>query len=255
MRKEKLIREKSFLQEKNKYFGKQFSILGDSVSTFDGYNPQGYKVFYDIGNCVRSGVTAVQDTWWDKVIGYFGGELLVNNSWSGSRVTKLPGNGQLFPSGCSDERTASLHINDVKPDVIIVYLGTNDWGFGVKTRCKKRILGEDEHELFDEAYDIMLHKLKTNYPNADIWCCTLCETYMSKHPDFKFPSQYGGIHIKEYNAIIRKTARRNGCRLIDLYQYKMPYDSFDGSHPTAMGMNTIATMMIRSMIGSKAESF
>ena len=62
----------------------------------------------------------MEDTWWDKVIGFFGGELLVNNSWSGSRVTKLPSSTTLFPSGCSDERTSALHINDVKPDVIIV---------------------------------------------------------------------------------------------------------------------------------------
>ena len=77
-------------QAKNRYFGKQFSILGDSISTLDGYNPKGYNVFYIGDNCVKSGVREMADTWWDKVIGFFGGELLVNNSWSGSRVTKLP---------------------------------------------------------------------------------------------------------------------------------------------------------------------
>lgn len=29
----------------------------------------------------------MNDTWWGKVIEFFGGELLVNNSWSGSCVT------------------------------------------------------------------------------------------------------------------------------------------------------------------------
>lgn len=32
-------------QYHNKYYGKQFSILGDSISTLAGYNPKGYKVF------------------------------------------------------------------------------------------------------------------------------------------------------------------------------------------------------------------
>ena len=107
-------------QRKNRYFGKEFSVLGDSISTLEGYNPRGYNVFYTGENCVKSGVMQMEDTWWDKVIGFFGGELLVNNSWSGSRVTKLPSSTTLFPSGCSDERTSALHINDVKPDVIIV---------------------------------------------------------------------------------------------------------------------------------------
>ncbi len=114
------------LIENNKYKNKQFSILGDSISTLEGYNPQGYKVFYTGENCIRSNVREMSDTWWGKVIEFFEGELLVNNSWSGSRVTKLQNYGDLFPSRCSDERTSSLHINTIMPDVIIVYLGFND---------------------------------------------------------------------------------------------------------------------------------
>ena len=248
-------RKFSLWQLDNKYFGKQFSALGDSISTLDGFNPKGYKVFYSGDNCAKSGVSDARDTWWDKVIGFFGGELLVNNSWSGSRVTKLRDKEQLFPSGCSDERTAALHINDVVPDVILVYLGTNDWAFGAKTGNETRILDEDNNELFDEAYDNMLKKLKINYPESEIFCCTLCETFISKRPDFKFPHKYAGTHIEEYNEIIREVVRRNGCRLIDLYSYKMAYDSIDGSHPTNDGMNTIAILMIRGMIGQDADSF
>lgn len=248
-------RKFSSWQLENKYFGKQFSVLGDSISTLDGFNPKGYKVFYAGDNCVKSGVVKATDTWWDKVIGFFGGELLVNNSWSGSRVTKLKDKEQLFPSGCSDERTAALHINAVKPDVILVYLGTNDWAFGAKTGNETRILGEDSNELFDEAYDRMLKKLKSNYPESEIWCCTLCETHISKRPDFQFPHKYAGTHIEEYNEIIRDVVRCNGCRLIDLYDYKIAYDSIDGSHPTNVGMNTIATMVIRSIAGFDADQF
>lgn len=248
-------RKFSSWQLENKYFGKQFSVLGDSISTLDGFNPKGYKVFYAGDNCVKSGVVKATDTWWDKVIGFFGGELLVNNSWSGSRVTKLKDKEQLFPSGCSDERTAALHINAVKPDVILVYLGTNDWAFGAKTGNETRILGEDSNEFFDEAYDRMLKKLKSNYPESEIWCCTLCETHISKRPDFQFPHKYAGTHIEEYNEIIRDVVRCNGCRLIDLYDYKIAYDSIDGSHPTNVGMNTIATMVIRSIAGFDADPF
>lgn len=239
--------ESSSRKWRNRYFGKQFSILGDSISTLDGYHPVGYNVFYAGDNCIKSGVNAVEDTWWGKVIGYFGGELLVNNSWSGSRVTKLPGSAYLFPSGCSDDRASALHTKNLSPNVIIVYLGTNDWAYGVKTGNETKILGMDDNEYFDKAYGNMIKKIKTNYPNAEIWCCTLCATYMSRCPDFKFPHRYGGTHIEEYNDIIRATARHYGCRQIDLYRLDTPYDSIDGTHPNSAGMNTIATMIICSI--------
>ena len=35
---------------------KKISILGDSISTLEGYNPRNYKVFYAGDTCKRSGV-------------------------------------------------------------------------------------------------------------------------------------------------------------------------------------------------------
>jgi len=244
------------LRKKNKYKNKQFSILGDSISTLEGYNPQGYNVFYTGENCIRSNVREMNDTWWGKVIGFFEGELLVNNSWSGSRVTKLPNRSELFPSGCSDERTSFLHINTIMPDVIIVNLGSNDWAFGARIIDETHVLESDnKFNFFETAYDSMLKKLRKNYPNSEIWCCTLTETYMSSRADFKFPYEYAGIHIDEYNNIIRKACWENECKLIDLYCSKIAYDSIDGSHPTKAGMDAIATGIIQEIIGVDANKF
>lgn len=228
---------------------KKFSILGDSISTLSGYNPRGYNVFYEGEVCKKSGVLEMKDTWWGKVIEHFGGELLVNNSWSGSRVTKVPGREGLFPSGCSDERTSGLHVNSVRPDVIIVYLGTNDWAFGATTDYIDYLQEEltPYAEAFAWAYEDMLFKLKMNYPNAEIWCCTLSESFMASKPGFVFPHTYGGEHIEVYNDIIRDAVSNCRCRLVDLYRHHKPYDSLDGSHPTADGMNTLATVTIREM--------
>lgn len=226
---------------------KRFSILGDSLSTLAGYNPKGYKVFYDRYNFEKSGVKEMKDTWWGKVINFYRGELLVNNSWSGSRVTKLPNRDRLFPSGCADERTSGLHINSIKPDVIIVYLGTNDWAYGVKRDDETRCFDDDEMEYFESAYFEMLRKLKANYPNAVIWCCTISTTYMSANPRFIFPEIYKGSYIEYYNQAIRNIVAACNCKLIDLYKYHLPYDSIDGTHPNANGMNTLAALMIRSI--------
>lgn len=243
-------------QMNNAYFGKQFSILGDSISTLQGFNPKGYKVFYTDDKCIKAGVAEAQDTWWDKVIGFFGGELLVNNSWSGSRVTRLPKSESLFPSGCSDKRTGGLHINEVNPDVIMVYLGTNDWAFGAELDGGTRLL-EDELNMcnFAVAYESMLQKLKQNYPQSEIWCCTLTESFMSSNPSFKFPYTYAGTHIEDYNQIIQNTAKMFQCKVIDLYSYHIPYDSIDGTHPNADGMNTLAMLMIREIGGEEINPF
>lgn len=237
------------------YKGKKFSILGDSISTLEGYNPIGYKLFYTGDICEKAEVRDIGDTWWGKVIKHFGGELLVNNSWSGSRVTKLPNRERIFPSGCSDERTSALHDGSVMPDVIIVYMGTNDWAFGVTTEYVDSLLGEDTQlSEFRCAYNVMLQKIKYNYPNAEIWCCTLNTTYMSSAPDFAFPYTYGGAHIEGFNNRVRDIAKQNNCRLIDLYSCQTPYDSIDGSHPNVRGMETLASLMIRLMEERITES-
>ncbi len=233
-------------QVNNRYYGKNFSILGDSISTLDGFNPNGYNFFYTGENCIKSGVSNMSDTWWGKVTEFFGGDLLVNNSWADSRVTKSPDRDEPFPSGCSDKRTSSLHINNVMPDVVIVYLGTNDWVKGVKIDSEETQLLMPVHsDCFCEAYEIMIQKLKENYPKSEIWCCTLGSTFMSNNSNFEFPKMYGGKDIDEYNQIIKNTASKMDCKIIDIAKYDIPFDTVDGSHPTKDGMSTIATAVIR----------
>lgn len=229
-------------RECNRYYGKQFSVLGDSISTLEGYNPRGYKVFYTGEKCEQSGVLSLLNTWWGKVIDFFGSELLVNNSWSGSRVSALASRENVFPSGCSDERTNGLHINTVMPDVILVYLGFNDWANGVSPE-----------ENFTYAYERMLQKLKRNYPNAEIWCCTLPMTTMSTNLEFFFPVAPAGKLLEEYNDVIRRLTRKYHCKLIDLHRYSIRYDTIDGSHPNVNGMETLAMMVVRAMADEDTE--
>ena len=233
------------------YSGKYVSILGDSISTLDGWVPEGYKVFYKDERCEKSGVFAMEDTWWGILIQELGAKLLVNNSWSGSRVTKLPDSPGLFPSGCSDERTGTLHTAYAVPDIILVYLGTNDWIFGARYAAQKDVTC-DNLELFGNAYAAMLTKLKNNYPKAEIWCCTIPSSYMEHDPEFRFSEVYYGDNIRIYNTQMKETANQLSCRVLDLYSQQIPYDSIDGTHPTKRGMHTLASLMIRCMNESKS---
>ena len=178
---------------------------------------------------------------------HFGAELLVNNSWSGSRVTKKPENDDLFPSGCSDERCGNMHIGPVVPDVIIVFMGTNDWKYGVDVKNDKSTINKDDNYYFDPSYGKMIYKIKKDYPETEIWCCTLTYASQTNDNNFDFPLTNDLKRIGSFCDVIKEKANDAGCGIIDLYGYNEPFDSFDGTHPTKNGMKTIASMMIRSM--------
>lgn len=234
-------------REKNPYFGKRFSVLGDSISTLEGYNPRGNAVFYDAACRERSGVWEMGDTWWGKVIDFFGGELLVNDSWSGCRVARPEGIREAVPCGCSEKRTGRLHADDVYPDVILIYMGINDWGAGCPVEPAGELLPQEGDTCFSLAYARMLSQLRRNYPEAEIWCCTLGETFVASRPYFKFPENFGGVHIREYNHQIINAALAAGCCVADIHSQEIPFDTLDGTHPTHKGMDTLAMLMVRQM--------
>ncbi|MBQ6824603.1 MAG: protein kinase [Clostridia bacterium] len=235
-------------QKNNKYSGKRFSVLGDSISTLEGFNPKDYCLYYTGELCDKTDVREMKDTWWGQVIEFLGGELLVNNSWSGCRVTRVPGNEALFPSGCCDERTSALHVGEARPDVILIYLGTNDWGRGASVN------GEEKEEQFGYAYEQMLNKLKKNYPEAELLCCTLPATHMTANPSFVFPHSFGGIHIDRYNEIIKRVASER-AGVLDLASFRILYDTVDGTHPNKNGMNTLSMLVLRAMVGRTADPY
>ncbi len=74
----------------NYYKNKLFSILGDSISTFEGYSEPYEATYYDAVRKCQGDITKVEHTWWGQVIEHLGGELLVNNSISGSMVCAHP---------------------------------------------------------------------------------------------------------------------------------------------------------------------
>ena len=242
-------------QRENPYYGKYFSILGDSISTYEEYNPEGYAVFYQGDVRRQSAVTGAEDTWWGHTLRFFGGKLLVNNAWSGSRVTQLPGSEKLFPSGCSEERTNALHLGQTQPDVILIFLGYNDWARGVPVSGKQTWgFAPRNMNAFEKAYEAMLKSVRKRYPKAEIWCCTLGKTRMSLRPDFVFPNRYMGVPTEAYNRVIREKAAQFRLRLVDLAANKLAWDTIDGSHPNGEGMRTLAAQVITAMAGVHCKS-
>jgi hypothetical protein len=214
------------------YKGKLFSIYGDSLSTLQGYIPAPNAVYYCGEECELSGVKSYVDTWWGQVIEKLGGRLLKNNSWSGCFVTN-PYNADVESCGCSEERLTSLCNGGVMPNVIIVFMGTNDRGYNLP------IYGDDAESVtcFVGAYSHMIKRLKTLYPSAEIWCMTF-----RRQPIF---SPDKGNCIDCHSQAVRDCAAKFGCKLVDLFNYP-PYDVYDKYkiHASRQGMHDISSAVI-----------
>jgi lysophospholipase L1-like esterase len=216
------------------YKGKYFSIYGDSLSTLQGYNPIGNDVYYEMDKCEESGVKYYGDTWWGQVIESLGGKLLKNNSWSGCFVAN-PNNMDVQSCGCDERRLTSLGDGNIVPDVIIVFMGTNDRGW-----VKVSYNTSDSITCFDGAYAYMLKRLKELYTTAEIWCMTFrCQD--------KYNLAKGGNCIDSHSQAVRDCAAKFGCKLIDLFNYP-PYDVYDGNiHPDKQGMKDIAEIVLKEI--------
>lgn len=138
-------------------------------------------------------VRTVDKTWWGQLINNTNMILGVNNSWSGSTAV-----GTDESAGCSDARINTL-IQNGNPDIVILYLGTNDLcsGFSV--------------ESFIAAYEMILSKIY-NLCATQVYVCTLGYT------------EYTGMKYTEegriaYNKAIRVFAEKHNLGVIPLDEY------------------------------------
>ena len=211
------------------YNDKYFSVLGDSMSTLQGYSVPEDAAFYAHGRCREFGVFVPEDTWWGQVIEALGGRLLVCDAFSGSTVSRDPLCD--YPSyGCSDERTGNLHREDICPDVIMVLLGANDRGMRVAAK------GEQDW-CFEGAYSLMLRKLRRSYPRAEIWCMTV-----------PTPQNAPLIDPDPYSQAVRDIGTETGCRVLELALPDGRYTSPDNLHPDREGMRIIAERILSQII-------
>lgn len=236
------------------YKGKKLSILGDSISTYAGFLPSGQKPYYTGSNC---GVSSVDDTWWKKLMNALGMTLCVNNSWSGTRVTTVDGEEK---AGCMT-RCQRLHTAPSNPDVIIVDMGTNDLNYP-NTQMGTYDGTQDfpaDTSTFREAYAIMLNKILTAYPDAEVWVGTLMQCERQGIVAFPERNPTTGVTINVFNDVIREIAALFGVRVIDFNRCGITYQNLSrctgdynqetqyGLHPNAQGHSLMANQAIRQL--------
>ena len=243
-------------QETEQLAGATLSILGDSISTYQGYNPEGYHVFFPEYGAVKE----LGDTWWQIVTGDMDLEIYVNGSSSGATVAGDSTGTEDPQCACNELRTNALAgPGGACPDRIIVYLGTNDLLETVRLGDND---GTDavpagEIDTFSDAYTLMLDKLQANYPSARIYCCTLLQVgdYGTQTPYVEFVNG-AGLTAADYGEMIIRIAENRGLPVIDLYNCGVTIENLqemtsDGVHPTAAGMRQIAAAVEEALVGEK----
>lgn len=234
------------------YKGKKISLLGDSITTYIGYIPSGQTYEYDGTNYNGLKVT---DTWWMKLINALEMELLVNNSWSGTCVTTIRDS----VKGANSNAMARSALLGNNPDVIIFYMGINDF-------CFEAVLGNydgstalpSEGTDFGSAYAVTLNGIMAAYPTAEIWCATLpqCERNGSNVPPEINDSS---VPLVDFNNRIKTLALSFGAKVLDFAQSGLTYQNMNiymgdwetstgrGLHPNADGMSKLANQAIRQL--------
>ncbi len=213
--------------------GKRLSILGDSISTFDGYsnNSTYNRTLVSNATYYRQPFN-VDDTYWMMLIKNFGLELCVNNSWSGAYLTKhFPNVGGDYDACLSPgvERVKYLANNSgVFPDIVIVFMGANDVGVDITVN------------QFEQAYTNVLDKIKKTYGDIIIICIGLPNILNERMEKTKNYNKEIIDLIKNFNHTI----------FVDLYtesedDYRLK--TLDGVHPDKEGMLSIYNSIVRSL--------
>lgn len=203
-----------------------FSVVGDSISTFQAYSPVGAE-HYAPDLAGASGVASVEDTWWMQVIRTLGGAYLSNISISGNTICT---EGKM--GGFPPQRLRQLTTEGKTPDHILLYAGLNDVMFYIPPA------------VFQAEYLQLLTNLKQIYPKAQVHCGTLI---LGEIPG-TVNSLRGIIQRAEpYNAIIRQAVAETGYHLVDLAALRGRYHALDSFHPDRNGMAQLAQLWLQAM--------
>lgn len=216
-----------------------FSVLSDSIGTFGeeySYSNPYYPKF-DINNFYQ--------TWWGRLISD-GMKILKNQSVSQSTVTNVSQEEYKYRWIGYSERIENLgDLEGNKPDIIFVPIGVNDM-FGTtlgEFDYSKKIEQMDELDTyqFKQAYQYIVYKLLTLYPNSKIFLCT---PFKPGNTTWGFPEYNSGknLYFKELLNAIRELSDSLGVGLIDFYkETKINYITMkdltykDSIHPGRIG--------------------
>ena len=224
--------------------GKRISVMGDSISAYDGYIPSGALTYYP-----REDVTSWQQMYWGRLATEYDMTLDTINAYAGTNVaTKWQETERV--SFIEESRLSNLGT----PDFIVIEGGTNDFGGNPLGEYPAWDTYTNLYE-FRTAYAYLLNQLKIRYPSARIICLTIMANNGYNTVSGHYPEKQDEIKqalatdttthfLYEFNESIKELCKRYECYVCDISDLMNYYNSSDeaigGVHPKAMTHQRIA---------------
>ena len=209
----------------NAYLG----ILGDSISTYKGYIPNGFVHFPYYASSDVGGMITLEQTWWRITQQTLGCRLGINNSYSGTCV--MNEYGYTTSAENISRLQHSTRFDNLPPDIMIIYMGNND-----------ALVQNLNTANFEKSYRNMLNNLYTLYPNIQLFLGTL------SYEKYFVGKDYYEEHVlvtAEVNRIIQSLANEYNLPIIDFATaYSDSSYLFDTIHPNVLGMKALANVAI-----------
>lgn len=274
--------------------GRTISIMGDSISTYHGWSDAwpiadetctyryGEAYYGPAGSDFHNTSLLVTDTWWHQAATELGAEILMSNASNST--------GLLYPRNNTPEwyqwtsellayksRPYYLGKNGISPDVIALYIGSNE----ISMLDKVNEYGSVNNVNFDtlirpdgnggyiyqepvtvaDAYCILLHKISVTYPDAEVYCFACVPN-----------SSAGKVEIlnkrfkaaQAFNEMVRGVAKHYGAIMVELVDaFELDPDG-DGTvtadavaafascyngdpHPNALGFDVISDCFVKAV--------
>lgn len=204
----------------------------------------------------------------DAVLVFIG----VNDYGWGSPEAQEAGHSEAAPAVVA-ARTAATATNGSKTLPVSMGFGGNDEGgipadagtamagqgggackeeafFAAPTNLPSAIPGaapKDAAERFGAAYERMLRRIQEVAPGVEIWCITIPPGREHGKMASAFTYALRGVSLDAYNNAINDAAVAAGARVADVAALGLDYDAYDGTHPTALGMAQLASMVLNAI--------
>lgn len=209
------------------------SVIGDSISAFEGILPSGFTHCYCYTK--NNGCLTLNDMWWKITQKTLGFKLGIINAYAGTTVMKKYG-----PQWATENMSRirkSLPANKIGPDIMILYIGGND-----------AVVDGLNISEFETSYRNMINNVYELFPNIQIFVSTLCwEKYYAGKDTYE-------AHLetrKGVNDTIRKLGKEYNLPVIEFAEAfdkdTADFDTlYDTMHPSAFGMKLMSEKAIEA---------
>ncbi len=208
-----------------------YTITNADIGTELTFTPTNDDIGKEIGKALtHAGTTGYP--WWQHLCKTL--DMSCNNvSWSGSSYTSHESVSNDYKCSYawheSQIRKCGTRIpgtmTRTAPDIIILARGVNDFSHSnsVKitnisdTRFIPASINTDVIESgygLEEALNLTLNKLRTAYPNAKVYICTI--TAFKRNNESGFPTINNNYSLPQFNKAIKNVAEYNSCGIINM---------------------------------------